>query len=57
MATCKETFVSPIGAPTKESAERILNDIRAAHPGWIETSGYVEERNGEWFAIRVHEKP
>lgn len=57
MKKYRETFVSPFGVPSKESAERILNDIREAHSGWTEISGYVEERHDGWYAIRVHEKP
>lgn len=53
----KETFVSPFGAPSKESAERILNDIREAHPGWIEISSQIVEREDGWYVIRVHQKP
>lgn len=56
MAEYKETFVS-IPVPSKESAERILDDIRKAHPNWIEISGFVVEREDGWHAIRVHKKP
>ena len=54
----KETFISPFPLPSKESAERVLDDIRKTHVGWKEISAKVEQReDGQWYVIRVHEKP
>ena len=54
----RETFFSPFGQKTKEAAQRILTEIRAAHPessGWKEISAGVELRDDGWHAYPEHE--
>lgn len=55
----EETFCSPFLSRSKEGAERVLGQIRLAHPeskGWVEIDGYVEQLllTNEWRAIRHH---
>lgn len=60
MTTSRETFLSSGNSLTKGDAQRVLQQIRDAHPassGWVEIDGYVEQLpNGKWRAVRVHEK-
>ena len=69
--TYEETFVSPFLKDTEGEALKTLEQIRAAHPefvekdggrqyGWKELKGYAEQvldekGNIKWRAVRVHE--
>lgn len=54
----RERFFSPFGKETKEAAEKVLTNIRLAHPessGWKEISAGIELHSDGWHAYRVHE--
>ena len=53
----EETFRSPFARPTKESANAVLESIRAAHSsidGWIELDARIEETSEGFVAVRHH---
>lgn len=60
MAVYEETFVSPFEKDTQEGAQKVLEEIRKAHPaekGWEEIEGFTEQLpNGKWRAVRRHKK-
>lgn len=53
----EEIFRSPFARPTKESAQEVLNSIRAAHNsayGWVELEARIEETSQGFVAVRHH---
>lgn len=60
----QETFVSPVPLPSKEEAQRVLEEIRKCHTpqdGWEELNAYIKydcDANGKYgyFAVRTHRK-
>lgn len=53
----EEVFRSPFARLTKESAQEVLNSIRAAHDsvyGWVELDAWIEETSQGFVAVRHH---
>ena len=53
----EEEFRSPFVRPTKESAQEVLDAIRAAHTamyGWVELDYRIEKVPGGYVAVRHH---
>lgn len=53
----EEIFRSPFARPTKESAQEVLNSIRATHSstcGWVELDARIEETSQGFVAVRHH---
>lgn len=55
----EETFRSPFVRPTKEAAQKILDNIRTMHAseqGWLEIEAGIEPKDGGFVAVRHHAK-
>ena len=54
----QENFKSPFLKDTESEAQKVLDEIRLAHPaskGWEEIEAYVEQMpNGKYRAVRNH---
>ena len=53
----EETFISPVALSTEESAQRVLDAIRAQHSkenGWIELDARIDETPEGFVAVRHH---
>lgn len=53
----EETYRSSYANPTKESAQKVLDSIRAEHDsahGWVELDARLEETPQGFIAVRHH---
>ena len=53
----EEEFRSPFVRPTKESAQEVLDAIRASHRaihGWVDLEARIEKVPGGYVAVRHH---
>ena len=49
----KEIFISNDVRSTSVEALKLLDEIRAQHPDWVEDHGYVEQKTDGWHAVIV----